>query len=110
MDTMTLFTTSATRSRRATASIVAGMTLAGAAAVCYLLAVRRLRRRQIRWPAARTVAFLLGCGLLIAATDTRRPNASSIVPLIVAISVSASRPTASIPPCPLVRCWSRLRW
>ena len=33
MDTMTLFTTSATRSRRATASIVAGMTLAGAAAV-----------------------------------------------------------------------------
>ncbi len=33
METMTLFTTSATRSRRATASIVAGMTLAGAAAV-----------------------------------------------------------------------------
>ncbi|WP_426317035.1 resuscitation-promoting factor Rpf [Micrococcus yunnanensis] len=33
MDIMTLFTTSATRSRRATASIVAGMTLAGAAAV-----------------------------------------------------------------------------
>ena len=33
MDIMTLFTTSATGSRRATASIVAGMTLAGAAAV-----------------------------------------------------------------------------
>lgn len=33
MDIMTLFTSSATRSRRATASVVAGMTLAGAAAV-----------------------------------------------------------------------------
>jgi cytochrome c oxidase assembly factor CtaG/putative copper export protein len=43
--------------------------LAGAAAVCYLLAVRRLRRRHIRWPLARTVAFLLGCVLLIAATS-----------------------------------------
>lgn len=43
--------------------------VAGAAAVCYLLAVRRLRRRHIRWPAGRTVAFLLGCSMLIAATS-----------------------------------------
>ena len=33
MDIMTLFASSATRSRRATATVVAGMTLAGAAAV-----------------------------------------------------------------------------
>ena len=39
-------------------------------------------------------------GLLIAAIDTRRPNSSSVFSSTVAMSVSASRPTASMRPMP----------
>ena len=43
--------------------------LTAAAIVCYLLAVARLRRRRIRWPVSRSIAFLVGGTLLIIATS-----------------------------------------
>lgn len=39
-------------------------------AVTYLLGVLRLRRRGVRWPPGRTVAWLGGCGLLLVATSS----------------------------------------
>ena len=40
------------------------------AATLYLLGVRRLRRRGDRWPAGRTVAWLLGCVTVLLATSS----------------------------------------
>lgn len=40
------------------------------AATLYLLGVRRLRRRGDRWPAGRTVAWLLGCLTVLVATSS----------------------------------------
>lgn len=45
-----------------TASIVA--------AAVYLIGVRRLHRRGVRWPVGRTVAWLVGCALLLLATSS----------------------------------------
>jgi cytochrome c oxidase assembly factor CtaG/putative copper export protein len=45
-------------------------TAAVVGAVIYLLAVRRLHRRGDRWPASRTIAWLLGCLLILAATSS----------------------------------------
>jgi putative copper resistance protein D len=39
-------------------------------AALYLAGVRRLRGRGDRWPAARTVAWLLGCAVLLVATSS----------------------------------------
>ena len=39
-------------------------------AVVYLIAVRRLRRRGDPWPIGRTVAWLLGCAVLLFATSS----------------------------------------
>jgi cytochrome c oxidase assembly factor CtaG/putative copper export protein len=39
-------------------------------AIVYLLAVRRLRRRGDAWPVGRTVAWLLGCAVLLFATSS----------------------------------------
>jgi len=41
-----------------------------AAAVVYLLAVRRLRRRGDRWPIGRTVAWVIGCLMVLLATSS----------------------------------------
>lgn len=46
------------------------ITAATAAAIAYVAGVRRLRRRGDRWPALRTVAFLAGCAVIIAATSS----------------------------------------
>lgn len=46
------------------------ITAALAAAGCYLAGVWRLRRRGDHWPAARTLAFLGGCAVIIAATSS----------------------------------------
>ena len=43
--------------------------LALAAAASYLVAVMRLRRRGIRWSPARTITFLTGCLMMVAATS-----------------------------------------
>lgn len=43
--------------------------LALAAAASYLVAVVRLRRRGIRWSPARTITFLTGCLMMVAATS-----------------------------------------
>lgn len=43
---------------------------AAAAAGCYLVGVWRLRRRGDAWPAARTVAFLTACALVVIATSS----------------------------------------
>lgn len=40
------------------------------AAACYLLAVRRLRRRGVHWPPGRTWAWLLGCLIVLLATSS----------------------------------------
>jgi len=45
-------------------------TLAIAAAVLYLLGVRRLRRRGDAWPPGRTVAWISGCVVLLVATSS----------------------------------------
>ena len=41
-----------------------------AAAVVYLLAVRRVRGSGVRWPAGRTVAWVLGCAMVLVATSS----------------------------------------
>ncbi|MGS0684411.1 cytochrome c oxidase assembly protein [Nakamurella sp. GG22] len=41
-----------------------------AAAVLYLVGVRRLAKRSIVWPAGRTVAWLLGCSMVVLATSS----------------------------------------
>ncbi len=49
------------------------LTLGAAAAVAaalYLVGVRRLRRRGDAWPPGRTVAWLLGCALIVFATSS----------------------------------------
>ncbi|HEY0636620.1 MAG TPA: cytochrome c oxidase assembly protein [Pseudonocardiaceae bacterium] len=45
-------------------------TAAIAAAVLYLLGVRRLRRRGDAWPVGRTVAWLAGCAVVLLATSS----------------------------------------
>ena len=45
-------------------------TAAMAAAVLYLLGVRRLRRNGVRWPPGRTAAWLVGCAMLLVATSS----------------------------------------
>ena len=45
-------------------------TVAVAAAVVYLVAVRRLRRRGDRWPVGRSVAWVAGCALVLFATSS----------------------------------------
>lgn len=49
--------------------LIAG-TAALAAAVLYLVGVRRLRRRNDAWPAGRTIAWLAGCAVLLWATSS----------------------------------------
>ncbi|WP_461142918.1 cytochrome c oxidase assembly protein [Salinifilum aidingensis] len=44
--------------------------LAAALAVAYLVGVVRLRRRGLRWPLARTLAWLAGCLVLLVATSS----------------------------------------
>ena len=44
------------------------LALTAVAATAYALAVIRLRRRDDQWPVRRTVSFLLGCSMMIAAT------------------------------------------
>lgn len=46
------------------------LTVVGVAAALYVAGVLRLRRRGDRWPAGRTVAFLSGCAVAVAATCT----------------------------------------
>ncbi|HEY5881196.1 MAG TPA: cytochrome c oxidase assembly protein, partial [Nakamurella sp.] len=45
-------------------------TAAIAAAVLYVLGVRRLRRNGVRWPPGRTTAWLVGCAMLLVATSS----------------------------------------
>lgn len=45
-------------------------TAAIAAAVVYLLGVRRLHSQGIRWPAGRTAAWLVGCAMMLFATSS----------------------------------------
>jgi putative copper resistance protein D len=45
-------------------------TLAVLAATSYLLAVRRLHRSGLSWPAGRTASWLAGCAVLLAATSS----------------------------------------